>query len=142
MLTLRCAMLGGIKEGGDGMNIAWGHTHLPAQLGIQSGVTDVFRVEASEYVDHRVEFDAPFPVVPVVVVGMYSTSTAPQIGSVAVALMAADEDGFTVRVFNDGASARLPQVGWIAVGVAQPQRPEGRGFMILDSGRLDEATLG
>ena len=142
MLTLRCAMLGGIKEGGDGMNIAWGHTHLPAPLGIQSGVTDVFRVEASEYVDHRVEFDAPFPVVPVVVVGMYSTSTAPQIGSVAVALMAADEDGFTVRVFNDGASARLPQVGWIAVGVAQPQRPEGRGVMILDAGRLDEATLG
>ncbi len=124
------------------MNIAWGHTHLPTQLGIQSGVTDVFRVEASEYVDHRVEFDAPFPVVPVVVVGMYSTSTAPQIGSVAVALMAADKDGFTVRVFNDGASARLPQVGWIAVGVAQPQRPEGRGVMILDSGRLDEATLG
>lgn len=123
-------------------SIAWGHTHLPAQIGIQSGVTDVFRVEASAYVDHRVEFDAPFPVVPTVVVGMYSTSTAPQIGSITVALMAADEEGFTARVFNDGASARLPQVGWIAVGVDKPQRPDVQIIMVLDGGRLDEAILG
>lgn len=105
-------------------SIAWGHTHLPAQLGIQSGVTDVFRVEANAYVDHRVEFDVPFPVVPTVVVGMYSTSTAPEIGSITVALMAADEEGFTARVFNDGSSARLPQVGWIAVGFEMLKRPD------------------
>ena len=123
------------------MNIAWGHTHLPAQLGIQSGVTDVFRVEASAYVDHSVRFAQPFPVVPTVVVGMYSTSTAPQIGSITVALMAADEEGFTVRVFNDGASARLPQVGWIAVGVAQPARPPESAVMTLGTGALDIATL-
>lgn len=124
------------------MNIAWGHTHLPAQLGIQSGVTDVFRVEGSAYVDYSVRFAQPFPVVPTVVVGMYSTSTAPQIGSINVALMAADEEGFTVRVFNDGASARLPQVGWIAVGVDKPQRPDVQIIMVLDGGRLDEAILG
>jgi hypothetical protein len=112
------------KKGVTALNIAWGHTHLPAQLGIQSGVTGTFRVEANAYVDHRVEFDAPFPVVPTVVVGMYSTSTAPQIGSITVALMTADEEGFTARVFNDGSSARLPQVGWIAVGVEMPKRPD------------------
>ena len=122
-------------------SIAWGHTHLPAQLGIQSGVTDVFRVEASAYEDHSVRFAQPCPVVPTVVVGMYSTSTAPQIGSIAVALMAADEEGFTVRVFNDGASARLPQVGWIAVGFEPPKRPAMQTTMVLDSGRLDEVTL-
>ena len=105
-------------------NIAWGHTHLPAQLGIQSGVTDVFRVEANAYVDHSVMFDAPFPAVPTVVVGLYSTSTAPQIGSVTVALMAADTDGFTARVFNDGSTTRLPQFGWIAVGFEKPKRPD------------------
>ena len=120
------------------MNIAWGHTHLPAQLGIQSGVTEVFRVEANAWVDYPVKFDVPFPVVPTVVVGMYSTSPAPEIGSITVALMAADEEGFTTRVFNDGALARLPQVGWIAVGVDKPRRP----IMVLDGGRLDEAILG
>lgn len=105
-------------------NIAWGHTHLPAQMGIQSGVTEVFRVEANAWVDYPVKFDVPFPVVPTVVVGMYSTSTAPEIGSVTVALMAADEEGFTARVFNDGSLARLPQVGWIAVGFEMLKRPD------------------
>ena len=122
-------------------SIAWGHTHLPAQLGIQSGVTDVFRVEGSAYADHSVTFETPFPVVPVVVVGLYSTSTAPQIGGIAVALMSASTTGFTVRVFNDGASARLPQVGWIAVGFEPPKRPAMQTTMVLDSGRLDEVTL-
>ena len=124
------------------MNIAWGHTHLPAQLGIQSGVTEVFRVGANAWVDYPVKFDVPFPVVPTVVVGMYSTSTSPEIGGVTVALMAASEEGFTVRVFNSLSTARLPQVGWIAVGFAQPQRPGAQQVMILDSGRLDEAVLG
>lgn len=122
-------------------HIAWGHTHLPAQIGIHSGVTEVFRVEANAWVDYPVKFDVPFPVVPTVVVGMYSTSTAPEIGSVTVALMAADEEGFTARVFNDGALARLPQVGWIAVGYETPRRPDIQLVMILDSGRLDEAVL-
>lgn len=97
-------------------SIAWGHTHLPEQLGIQSGVTEVFRVEGNAYVDYDVKFAARFPTVPVVVVGMYSTSTAPQIGGITVALMAADEEGFTVRVFNSLSTARLPQVGWVAAG--------------------------
>ena len=115
---------------------------MPAQIGIQSGVTDVFRVEANAYVDYSVRFAQPFPVVPTVVVGMYSTSTSPEIGAVTVALMAASEEGFTVRVFNSGATARLPQVGWIAAGFAQPRRPGELLVMILDSGRLDEVVLG
>lgn len=122
-------------------HIARGHTHRREQLGIQTGVTDVFRVEGSAYVDHSVQFPQRYPVIPTVVAGMYSTSEDPQIGGVTVALMAANEAGFTVRVFNSLSSARLPQVGWIAVGFPRPMRPDAQRVMILDSGRLDEAVL-
>lgn len=65
--------------------------------------------------DVSVTFDVEFSSVPQVVVGLSTTSAAPEYGYISVAVVSTSRTGFTLRFFNNGNGPREPAARWIAV---------------------------
>lgn len=84
---------------------------------VQAGETASVTVNANNYLDIPVTFPQSFVGKPVVVVGLYSESTAAAIGSMSAAVNNISETGFTIRVFNAGTANRSPIIEWIATEV-------------------------
>lgn len=110
------------KEECEALNIAPAdHTHGDS-FEIQTGlVVGDENVAGGSYKDYPVTFNREFSVIPNVVVGFESSSTAGNFGrcSCAVLLNSATTTGFTIRFFNGDSSNRNPCFNWIAVNFNQ-----------------------
>lgn len=84
---------------------------------IRTGITSSVSVPAGGYTDIPVTLSPAMDSAPQVMATLYSTSTAGAIGSMEAATINVSKNGFTIRVFNDGASARSPSVRWIAIAI-------------------------
>lgn len=71
---------------------------------------------ANSYKDFTVDFDHTYSAAPHVIVGFYSTSTAPTFGGLSCAVNSITTTGCTIRIFNSTSTARSPAVEWIAIG--------------------------
>lgn len=71
---------------------------------------------ANSYLDFTVDFDHTYSAAPHVIVGFYSTSTAPAFGGLSCAVNSITQTGCTIRIFNSTSTARSPAVEWIAIG--------------------------
>lgn len=84
---------------------------------IRAGITSSVSVASGGYTDIPVTLSPAMDSAPQVIATLYSTSTAGAIGSMEAATINVSKNGFTIRVFNDGASARSPSVRWIAIAI-------------------------
>lgn len=71
---------------------------------------------ANSYRDFTVSFGHTYATAPDVIVGMYSRSTSPTMGSIQADVYSTSQTGATIRVFNDTSSERSPGFYWIAIG--------------------------
>lgn len=71
---------------------------------------------ANSYRDFTVSFGHTYATAPDVIVGMYSRSTSPTMGSIQADVYSTTNTGATIRVFNDTSSERSPGFYWIAIG--------------------------
>lgn len=126
-------------------NISATHTKIQAtsggvtaklEAGVQSGTQTLKLDGRSVYMTHGIRLQGDDPAVPsqgryttpkisyghtyvsrpTIVVGLYSTSTSDEIGSVNVAVTEWDTTGFKVTYFNNSSTARNPGFTWIAIG--------------------------
>ena len=84
---------------------------------IRTGITSSVSVASGGYTDIPVTLSPAMDSAPQVMATLYSTSTAGAIGSMEAATINVSKTGFTIRVFNDGNSARSPSVRWIAIAI-------------------------
>lgn len=71
---------------------------------------------ANSYRDFTVSFGHTYATAPDVIVGMYSRSTSPTMGSIQADVYSTSQTGATIRVFNDTGSERSPGFYWLAIG--------------------------
>lgn len=81
---------------------------------MQSGKISTTNVSSHTYKDFSVTFKHPFGYVPIVVVGLATTSTGYGTGSVSVSAHSVTKNGFTIRLFNNDTTSRNPDVAWFA----------------------------
>jgi hypothetical protein len=85
-------------------------------IGLYSGNTEAFTVNANGYTDHVIEFpEGAFTQSPIVTVTPTSGSQAAAMGEISWAITAVTADDVTVRIFNNSAS-RYITLNWIAMG--------------------------
>ena len=97
-----------------------GHNHFPGDVGVQCGRIAATSVDSDSYADVSVTFPKAFHSAPIVVVGFETESGAGSFGRCSAAVTGTvTAAGFTVRIFNGDATARVPRVSWIAVGTPQ-----------------------
>lgn len=90
--------------------------------GIDCGYAQFPNIPANSYADEAIVFGHEFDTVPQVTATLFSSSTAPNMGRVSVAVNNITTTGCTVRVFNSDTASRVPGVSWIATtlgGVAR-----------------------
>lgn len=68
--------------------------------------------------DVEVSFPRAYAEPPTVVAGLASVSSAPDLGSISVAVAKVTETGCTLRFYNNSSSSRAPAANWVAVGRA------------------------
>ena len=84
---------------------------------IETGHITGSSVPSGDYVDYEISFTKPFSSAPTVIACFQSTSTAGTFGRCTLGVVSVSVSGATIRVFNGDASARGPNVDWIAVKV-------------------------
>ena len=84
---------------------------------IETGHITGSSVPSGDYVDYEISFTKPFSSAPTVIACFQSTSTAGNFGRCTLGVVSVSVSGATIRVFNGDASARGPNVDWIAVKV-------------------------
>lgn len=82
---------------------------------IRKGYISLGKVNANSYKDVTVTFSSAMSETPIVVCSMFSTSTSPTMGGIAVSAINASTSGFTCRAFNNTSSARTPAIEYIAI---------------------------
>ena len=71
-------------------------------------------VPANSYKDFEVVFSEEMRSVPVTVASFVSSSTAGEFGACTLACTGISRTGFTIRCFNNGSIARIPNYCWMA----------------------------
>ena len=82
---------------------------------IEHGRTRNLSANGGTYVDEEIAFERPFSSAPHVVCCLATASTAPTYGRMSAGAINVSNEGFTIRVWNDGGGSS-PAVSWIAVG--------------------------
>lgn len=82
---------------------------------MDSGQYQDASVAAGDYEDYSIIFNHSFSSAPIVVATPWSTSIAPGMGNVSVAVHTITTTGFKVRLFNNDSSTRSPHINWIAM---------------------------
>lgn len=89
-----------------------GHSHFPADVGVQRGMKEQQSVAAGSSLDTAITFSKAFYTAPNVVVCPYLGSFS----NCEAGVIAISATGFTCRIFNHGSSAVNVGFQWIAAG--------------------------
>ena len=82
---------------------------------IQSGSTGYINVPANSYKDVQIEFPKPFESDPNISASIWGMSDSPSYGNINFSYDNISKTGFTMRIYNDNTSARVPRFRWIAI---------------------------
>lgn len=83
---------------------------------VSQGSVSTSGLYAGTTTDVEVSFPRTYSEPPTVVAGLASVSSAPDLGSISVAVAKVTETGCTLRFYNDSGAARAPAANWVAVG--------------------------
>ena len=82
---------------------------------IQSGSTGYIDVPANSYKDVQIEFPKPFESDPNISASIWGMSDSPSYGNINFSYDNISKTGFTMRIYNDNTSARVPRFRWVAI---------------------------
>lgn len=92
---------------------------LPDLIGnlplIQSGSTGYIDVPANSYKDVQIKFLKPFETDPNIFASIWGMSESPAYGNINFSYDNISKTGFTMRIYNDNTSGRVPRFRWIAI---------------------------
>lgn len=82
---------------------------------IQSGSTGYIDVPANSYKDVQIKFLKPFETDPNIFASIWGMSESPAYGNINFSYDNISKTGFTMRIYNDNTSGRVPRFRWIAI---------------------------
>lgn len=82
---------------------------------IQSGSTGYIDMPANSYKDVQIEFPKPFESDPNILASIWGMSESPSYGNINFSYDNISKTGFTMRIYNDNTSVRVPRFRWIAI---------------------------
>lgn len=82
---------------------------------IQSGSTGYIDVPANSYKDVQIKFLKPFETDPNIFASIWGMSESSAYGNINFSYDNISKTGFTMRIYNDNTSGRVPRFRWIAI---------------------------